>query len=148
MRQKLKYKREEEGALRAKVTKRLNALSAQKGDIAPLSSELEQLQLATDAYLDLERNYNQTEDELEEQEYALFKTLNKLSNFLQQNSTKVSLEAPKINDYSSDSTSSTASGGQEIPPTVAEYLSRVRDMHILQERLSELESEWLTIADQ
>lgn len=148
MRQKLNYKREEEGALRAKVMKRLNVVSTQKGDITPPSSEFEQLQLATDAYLDLERNYNEAEDELEEQEYALFKTLSKLSDFLRQNSTKVTVGTPEVNDYNSDSTSSTTSEAQEIPPTVVQYLSRVGDMHMLRERLSELDSQWLSIADQ
>lgn len=151
LRQGLKYKREEEGAVRATLMKKLNALSTQNGSSAPLLAEFEQLQSVTNAYLDLERNYNRAEDELGAQEYALLKTMNKLSDLLRQTPTPAVFEASEPatepGDYGSDDTLTTVSGVQPVPPSVAAYLSRVGDMHILEERLAELHSEWRDIAD-
>lgn len=147
LRQGLRYKREEEGALRATVVKRLNILFAQNVDGAPLLPEFEQLQSATDAYLAMERSYNQAEDELEQEEYALSKTMGRLSDFLRETSATAALDTREFSEYNADDASSTISGLDELPPCVAEYLSRVGDLRIMQERLSELESEWLSIAE-
>ncbi|RMJ29079.1 hypothetical protein PHISP_00022 [Aspergillus sp. HF37] len=148
LRQGLKYKREEEGALRAAVMKKLNILSAQTADTTPLLPELEQLRSATNAYLDMERDYNQAEDELEEQEYAVFKSMKRLSDFLRHNSAPDAMEAPEFSAFNNaDEASSTVSGIDEVSPSVAEYLSRVGDLRILQERLSELDGEWMSVTE-
>lgn len=148
LRQGLKYKREEEGTLRAAVMKKLNVLSTQKADTTPLLPELEQLRSATNAYQDMERDYNQAEDELEEKEYAVFKTMERLSNFLRHNSAPEAMEALEFSDFNNaDEASSTVSGIDEVPPSVAEYLSRVGDLRILQERLSGLDEEWMSVTE-
>ena len=146
LRQRLKRKRDEEGAFRASIIRKLNALST-RIETRPLGSEFEQLQSVTDAYLDLERNYTQVEDELIVEEVALFETMKKLSDMLQQTPVPAAMEDTVLSDSESDDTSSTISGSQQVPPSVSAYLSRVGDMRLLRERLAELELEWLTIVD-
>ncbi|RJE24961.1 hypothetical protein PHISCL_02725 [Aspergillus sclerotialis] len=146
LRQKMKHKRNEEGVSRALLMKKLNALSAQI-EMSSLSSEFEQLQSVTNEYLDVEMNYNQVEDELMVEEYALFQMMTKLSELLQQNVAPSVMEDTQLSDFESDDTSSTISSLQRVPPSVVAYLSRAGDMRLLQERLAELDTEWLSIVD-
>ena len=146
LRQKMKHKRNEEGISRALLMKKLNALSTQI-EMRSLGSEFEQLQSVTNEYLDVEVNYNQVEDELMVEEYALFQMMTKLSELLQQNLGPSDMEDTLLSDSESDDTSSTISSLQQVPPSVAAYLSRVGDMRLLQERLAELDTEWLAIVE-
>lgn len=154
LRQALKHKREEESNLRTALMKKLNALFAQQDPsmAEPLVRDYEALQLITEAYLDLENNYHDAEDQLEQEEYRLGKSMERFAGS--------SFDSPfrdpsdptqfTLDDYPHDDddvSSSVASVTQDLPQGVVEYLSRVGDVRLLQEHLLDLDSQWLTITD-
>ncbi|XHG03740.1 hypothetical protein AWENTII_007032 [Aspergillus wentii] len=146
----LRYKRDEEGQLRAALMKRLRMLFLQDGaqNIKPLLQEFEHLELAAETSLGLERNFQEAEDDLVQQEYALLKSMRRLSDILNRGSSHPVLkENLEMENGDLDDTSSIDSMEQNLPPSVVEYLSRVGDVRLLQEQLSGLDSSWLAISD-
>ncbi|GAQ06377.1 hypothetical protein ALT_3698 [Aspergillus lentulus] len=145
MRVALRYKREDEGKHRAALMKRLNSLLAQDHQLANL---IEGLESATESYLDLEQTYHRTEDELDQEEYVLIQSMQRFAKSLRESPpglSKVTLQAES--SASDDGALSFHDEPQEYPPAVFDYLSRVGDARILQERLAELDSQWYTIVD-
>lgn len=156
LRQALKSKREEELDLRTALMKKLNALFAQPqglSNIQALTRDYEALQLITEAYMDLENSYHEAEDQLEQQEYRLGKSMQRFSSLSKKGLPRVSqdpgrnaLENDSFTDEGDD-TASMTSTAHETPQGVAEYLSRVGDVRLLQEQLLDLDSQWLAIMD-
>ncbi|GFF44618.1 hypothetical protein IFM46972_07590 [Aspergillus udagawae] len=145
MRVALRYKREDEGNRRAALMKRLNSLLAQDHQLVDL---IEELQSATDSYLDLEQTYHRAEDELDRDEYALIQSLQRFAKSLRESPpglSKVTSQAES--SASDDGARSSRDEPLEYPPAVEDYLSRVGDARILQERLAELDSQWYTVVD-
>ncbi|THC96043.1 hypothetical protein EYZ11_004464 [Aspergillus tanneri] len=163
LRQALRFKREEEAILRATLMKKLNSLFAQNGPppVHSMIQDYELLQSATEAYLDLENTYHDAEDQLEQQEYQLVKSMEKfaaLSHKLpyvtaQEHllaSEKCDLEEEEEDDDDDDDDDenfSMPSTTQDLPQGVVDYLSRVGDVRILQEHLLDLDTQWLAIMD-
>ncbi|RHZ45342.1 uncharacterized protein CDV56_100326 [Aspergillus thermomutatus] len=142
MRVALRYKREDEGKHRAALMKRLNSLLAQDHQLADL---IEELQSATESYLDLEQTYHRAEDELDQDEYVLIQSMQRFAKSLRESPSKVTPQAES--SFSDIDARSFRGEPLEYPPVVVDYLSRVGDARILQERLSELDSQWYTLVD-
>lgn len=147
LRKELKYKKDEEGILRATLMKKLNARFAQNDDSAPPLSDFESLQLAVDKVQELEMNYNQTEDELELEEARLSRLMQKLSDMLQKAHTLNIPEDAEQSEYDSDSASSATSGIPPAPPSVSAYLARIGDMYELRETIEKCEMELQNLED-
>ncbi|GIJ98329.1 hypothetical protein Aspvir_000445 [Aspergillus viridinutans] len=145
MRVALRYKREDEGNHRAVLMKRLNSLLAQDHQLADL---IEELQSATESYLDLEQTYHRAEDELDQDEYVLIQSMQRFAKSLRESPPGLSKVIPQAESSASDFDAHSCRGEPlEYPPAVVDYLSRVGDARILQERLAELDSQWYTIVD-
>lgn len=145
MRVALRYKREDEGKHRAALMKRLNLLLAQDHQLTDL---IEGLESATESYLDLEQAYHWMEDELDQDEYALIQSMQRFAKSMRESPpglSKITIQAEC--NASDDSARSLHDEPLEYPPAVFDYLSRVGDARILQERLVELDSQWYTIVD-
>ncbi|KAL2001586.1 hypothetical protein VTN02DRAFT_1565 [Thermoascus thermophilus] len=146
----LRYKRDEEAAIRAELLKKINAFHAQRAveNMQSLSSEVEKIQSATDAYLSLENRYHRVEDQLEQDEYALSKMERKLSGLLcRLLPTNGQRNHSDSEDGDSEDATSTISDDVHFNPLHSEYLSRVGDVDILRERLSDLDCERFAIAE-
>jgi hypothetical protein len=146
----LKYKREEEGIARAELQKKLYALSA-KGvpeDLQAIIPLLERTQSCSDSYLVLENEYHHVEDQLGQDEYTLSKMEQKLSSTLKRLSTTIDYNDGDNLHSQRSSTSSTAISYVDYPPLLSEYLSRVGDVNILEERLLDLDRELFDIKEQ
>lgn len=146
----LKYKREEEGIARAELQKKLYALSA-KGvpeDLQAIIPLLERTQSCSDSYLVLENEYHHVEDQLGQDEYTLSKMEQKLSSALKRLSTTIDYNDGDNLHSQRSSTSSTAISYVDYPPLLSEYLSRVGDVNILEERLLDLDRELFDIKEQ
>ncbi|KAI9370681.1 hypothetical protein BJX61DRAFT_75363 [Aspergillus egyptiacus] len=135
----LRFKREDELELRAKFMKHLNTFFANLDHPAAESimKEYELLQAATEEYLRMENSYRQEEDQLEEQEYILSLSMDPLANAPGIAPVPYVPTPPELWDQYLGQEPSRA-----IPSCVMSYLSRIGDERMLQERLSELESEW------
>ncbi|KKK19422.1 hypothetical protein ARAM_007649 [Aspergillus rambellii] len=142
----LRYKREKELELRARLMKDLNSFFANHhlpaGD--PILREYELLQGASQEYSKMENNYHQQEDDLEMDEYMLTLSMESFAG-LSENG-----PWPDLQDHLAlPATQLEHDALDETPPCVINYLSRIGDERMLQERLSDLESEWfLTIEKQ
>lgn len=145
MRVGLRYKREDEGKHRAALMKRLNSLLAQDHQLADL---LEELQSATESYLDLEQTYHRVEDELNQEEYLLDQSMERFAKSLRESPPGLSMVSPQAASSASD-LDARSSRGEPLayPPVVVDYLSRVGDARILQERLADLDSQWYSVVD-
>jgi hypothetical protein len=148
LRTDLKNKREEEGIERAKLQKKLNALLVKDKpeDLQSILLLLERTEALSDSYLDLEDKYHLVEGQLGQDEYTLSNLEQKLSSTLKCFSTTID-----SNGYLPSqrySTSSTATSYVDDPPLLSEYLSRVGDVNILEERLSDLDWERFEIEEQ
>jgi len=146
----LKYKREEEGIARAELRKKLNALSVRGApeDLQAIIPLLERTQSCSDSYLVLENDYHHVEDQLGQDEYTLSKLEQKLSSTLKRLSTTIDPNYGGRLHSQRSSTSSTATSYVNYPPLLSEYLSRVGDVSILEERLSDLDQERFEIEEQ
>ncbi|KAH8427296.1 uncharacterized protein LDX57_005010 [Aspergillus melleus] len=152
LRQALKYKREEESILRTALMKKLNALFAQQDLSKSLVQDYEVLQLTTEAYVQLEYSYHDAEDELEQQEYRLGKSMKRFASLSYKSPMRTSLDSIKhtLEDASpddSDGASSMATTAQNHPQSMVDYLSRMGDVRLLHEHLMDLDSQWLAIMD-
>ena len=146
----LKYKREEEGIARAELLEKLNALSVKDVPEDPQSilPLLERAQASSDSYLVLENDYHLFEDQLGRDEYTLSKRAQKLSSTLKHLRTTIDSNDGGHLPSQRYSTSSTATSYVDYPPLLSEYLSRVGDVSILEERLSDLDRERFEIEEQ
>jgi hypothetical protein len=152
MRVALRYKREDEGKHRAALTKRLNSLLAQLNSLLAQDHQLtdlvEELQSATESYLDLEQTYHRVEDELDQDEYVLIQSMQRFAKSLGESAPGPSKVSPQAESSASDLDARSCRGEPlAYPPVVVDYLSRVGDARILQERLADLDSQWYNIVD-
>ncbi|EAW14326.1 uncharacterized protein ACLA_073610 [Aspergillus clavatus NRRL 1] len=150
MRVALRYKREEETNYRLALMKRLNSLIAQDPplNIGSITNDVERLQSATEAYLGLERRYHEKESELGQDEYLLIQSIERFSKRLRHPSSSMQGESEGAQHSTpGDDNHSIQSVPSRFPPAVADYLSRVGDARILQERLLDLDSQWYDIVD-
>ncbi|RHZ72802.1 hypothetical protein CDV55_108538 [Aspergillus turcosus] len=152
MRVGLRYKREDEGKHRAALMKRLNSLVAQISSLLTQDHQLadlvEKLQSATESYLDLEQTYHRVEDELNQEEYLLDQSMERFAKSLRESPPGLSMVSPQTARSASD-LDARSSRGEPLayPPVVVDYLSRVGDARILQERLADLDSQWYNVVD-
>ncbi|OJJ47280.1 hypothetical protein ASPZODRAFT_142024 [Penicilliopsis zonata CBS 506.65] len=146
----LRYKRYEEAGARGALTKKISALSAQRHstDIQSLHSDFEKLEAVTNAYLELERNYHQAEEELETEEWALMKLNQKVSHLASRVLPAVDqADGLEREDLDSEDSASTISAPLEEPPSLHDYLSRMGDAQIQKERIADLDSEYYEITE-
>ncbi|KAL4878019.1 hypothetical protein BJY04DRAFT_196913 [Aspergillus karnatakaensis] len=141
----LKYKREEEVELRVKFMKHLNTFFADLNHphAESIRREYELLQLTTEEYLTMENNYRREEDHLEEREYLLDVSMEGFAGTSERGTT------PNVPPFTGpwSQISDEEFIAPELPRCVNSYLCRIGDERMLQERLSELESEWFMITE-
>ncbi|KAL5361110.1 hypothetical protein BJX96DRAFT_185114 [Aspergillus floccosus] len=156
LRTALRHKRDEEAELRAELMKTLLPLFTANGpgsfnptENVALVEEYDLLQKATEEYLDLEYTYHQAEDQLGEQEYMLARSMERFIRFTQGEKDAVLQESlasgPVAREIIHDDASSYDSAPRNIPAGLRAYLSRVGDVQILQERLSDLDAHYASI---
>ncbi|KAF9887906.1 hypothetical protein FE257_009428 [Aspergillus nanangensis] len=159
----LRHKRDHEAELRATLMKKLLPLDNREDDegtsvmqnlrVEPSSllNDYRLLQSATVSYLDMENTYHQAEDSLSQQEYMLDRSMERFARLSMKSNIPILpdeqhlLPPPSLDQDNEDDTSSFDSTPKQLPPGLQEYLSRIGDVQILQERLSELDSEYLSI---
>ncbi|PLN81819.1 hypothetical protein BDW42DRAFT_185129 [Aspergillus taichungensis] len=157
LRTALRYKREEESDIRISLVKQLNSVFA-RNDLSVterIVEEHDRLQSAMDEYLNLENQYHEAEDQLEQDEYHLTTSMEKFlhllhNGFLSQcpDRTLSGLPPRTLDEYSQDDDQySDISSAPDLPPSVVAYLSRIGDLRILQENLADLDMQWVEIAE-
>lgn len=135
----LSYKREDEMKLRVELMKRLNAFFANLDhpEAEPIMQEYELLQTTAEEYVKLENSYREEEDNLEEQEYILKMSMEDFAGSFNNG------DAPNFqNDTRFSSPGTEEESTDETPSHVITYLTGIAQERMLQEQLSELESEW------
>ncbi|KAL5333243.1 hypothetical protein BJX70DRAFT_392345 [Aspergillus crustosus] len=140
----MKYKRDEEVELRIQFMKHLNTFFADfdHPEAEGLRQDFERLQIATEGYLTMENQYRQEENILEEREYLLDLSMEGFTGPSEREA------APSLQPYTDSwSQISDEDSVRELPRCVSNYLSRIGDERMLQERLSELDSEWFMIIE-
>ncbi|KAL4897976.1 hypothetical protein BDV59DRAFT_168998 [Aspergillus ambiguus] len=156
LRMALRDKRDEEAQLRAVFMKRLGPLFTSNGQANfkstghdSLSEQYNLLQRATAEYLELENTYHQAEDALREQEYMLTRSMERFLHFSQGEKSPTSQDngshREMVHSYIDDDASSLDSTPQDIPAGLREYLFRVGDVRIFQERLADLDAQYTSI---
>lgn len=151
MRHALRHKRDLEDDRRVALRNRLNLVSPEtvQEEVGALNAAIEDLEVATASYRALETEYHELEDDLGQQEYILDKRMRKLRKELRKQAPVITQQIYNIDSDSGSSADYTSTGpGNQLSPQAAEYLSCVGDVRMLRERLSELESEYLSIIDQ
>jgi hypothetical protein len=147
----LRYKRDDEGDMRAELLKSLNIFSIQGAldDRQSIFNIIERIQALMDLYLTLETEYHQFEDQLDHDEFELSKTEQKLSSLLNSFVTSEGHTSERVLGLQEfKALSSTVSDETYYPLLISEYLSRVGDTQILKERLAELDLERSRIAEE
>ncbi|KAJ5616625.1 hypothetical protein N7537_001739 [Penicillium hordei] len=150
MRYMLRQKRDEEDDVRVALRSRLNLITAEKvhEDLAAINHTINDLQVATSSYFILENEYHRQEDELAQLEYDYDGRLERLQTIFKYQSGLLAQLEPITSDTESSSADYSSDYGEETLPQVADYFSMVGEAHILMERLSELETEYLVLVDQ
>ncbi|KAL3463919.1 hypothetical protein BJX64DRAFT_286880 [Aspergillus heterothallicus] len=134
----LGHKRDEVSELRSEFMEQLNSFFARLGHADErLLQGFVQLQKATEEHMRMESSYHQEEDQLEEEEYML--TLS-MESFAALSGSGSSPAVP--NRPGSWTQTRGPSTHQQLPRCIVSYLRRIADERMLQESLSELESEW------
>lgn len=150
LRMELGFKREDEVAMRAAFMKKLNAFFVQGGQDAQstLAQDYERLQSLTEEYLELERSYHAAEDELGGQEYELLLAMEQASGLLERASAGVEDDADYgMEDFHEENSMHSTEIQPPMAPSMIEYLQRLSDIEILQERLCDLDTEFFEISD-
>ncbi|KAJ5960870.1 uncharacterized protein N7479_008020 [Penicillium vulpinum] len=150
MRHILRQKRDEEDDVRVALRSKLNLITAEHvhEDIAAINITINDLQAATASYFIFENEYHRQEEELVELEYDYNRHLESLQTIFKQQSDLFS-RSQSINSYYESSSGDYSSDYEDqISPQVADYLSMVGETRILADRLSELETNYLTLVDQ
>ncbi|KKA22676.1 hypothetical protein T310_3295 [Rasamsonia emersonii CBS 393.64] len=122
----LRHKRDEEGHLRAELLKSLNLAITlgQPGNADSMLSTAERFQTSSDAYLVLENEYHQFEDQLEQDKYVLEKMEQRLSSLLDKFGSLTGsrigdqggLQSFGVDDNDNDSSSTSSSEHDKYPP--------------------------------
>ncbi|KAL2856411.1 hypothetical protein BJY01DRAFT_178756 [Aspergillus pseudoustus] len=133
----LRHNRDEVSKLRSKFMARLDSVFARldHADLELLQG-YEQLQKATQDHMRMESSYHQEEDQLEAEEYML--TLN-MESFA---ALSGSGSSPNVPNRPRKARPVGHTARRELPRCIVSYLRRIADERMLQESLSELESEW------
>ena len=145
---KMKQKREEELQQRVVLMQAINTFCAHietQRDSKAIEASHEQLQSTTDEYMELERRYNEEENELQQREIDLDMTMDRLSELL---------EGPGIADQEAEGDQSVGfmdedtDSDDEMPffktmhPLLIEYLELTGDVEIYEERVRDIYQEY------
>ncbi|KAL2809401.1 hypothetical protein BJX63DRAFT_423831 [Aspergillus granulosus] len=134
----LRYKRDEVSELRSSFMEQLNSLFAHLDHAdEELLRSYEQLQEATEEHMRMESSYHQEEDQLEEEEYMLTLSMESFAALSGSGSSPTIPNRPRQLNQPAGPTVR-----PELPRCIVSYLRRIADERMLQESLSELESEW------
>lgn len=150
LRVELGFKREDEVEMRAAFMKKINLFFVQGGQDAQstLVQDYERLQSLTEEYLELERSYHTAEDELGGQEYELVLAMEETSGLLERASAGIEDDADHDMEYFQEENSMHSTEIQPpMAPSMVEYLQRLSDIEILQERLCDLDTEFFEISE-
>ncbi|KAJ0426928.1 hypothetical protein BJY00DRAFT_3272 [Aspergillus carlsbadensis] len=134
----LRHKRDEVSELRSEWMEQLNAFFARLDHVdVELLQGFEQLQEATEEHMRMESSYHQEEDQLEAEEYMLTLSMESFAALSGRGSSPITLNRPgSLTQRAGPNTR------PELPRCIISYLKRIADERMLQESLSELESEW------
>ncbi|KAF7595368.1 hypothetical protein BBP40_006361 [Aspergillus hancockii] len=130
----LKYEREEEAEKRAQLIRNLTSLVDQDS-VQPLIRDIDALRSATGKYSDLETEYHEAEDQLDRDELVLINAMEHFARLSHNHSLPTPEETSLMEQDNLSYVGSTTSLAAEDPPDVMDYLSRVADLRIVQERL-------------
>ncbi|KAL2808635.1 hypothetical protein BJX63DRAFT_439251 [Aspergillus granulosus] len=131
----LRHKRDEVSGLRSGFMEQLDSFFAHLDHAdEELLRGYEQLQDATEEHMRMEISYHQEEDQLEEEEYMLALSMESFAGLSGSGSS-----SNRPGRWTQHASPTKRSG---IPRCIASYLKRIADERMLQESLSELESEW------
>jgi hypothetical protein len=134
----LRHKRDKVSELQSKWMEQLNVFCARRNhDDEELIRCFEQLREATVEHMNMESAYHQEEDQLKEEEYLLTLTMESFA----------ALSSHRTSDIKPDRPGPLTQRARphkrpELPRCIISYLKRIADERMLQESLSELESEW------
>ncbi|KAB8077236.1 hypothetical protein BDV29DRAFT_168629 [Aspergillus leporis] len=131
----MKYMREEEAELRAEFIKKLTSLVGQDS-VKSLLQDSDALRSATGKYTDLETEYHEAEDRLDRDEYTLINAMEDFARLSHNHPLPTPEETSLMEQDTLSYVESTTSLAPEDPPDVKDYLSRVADLRIVQERLN------------
>ena len=151
LRHALRHKRDEEDDRRVALRNRLNLLSPETvhGESLDINGAIENLQAVTASYLLLEAEYHKFEDDLGQREYILDRHMRRLKRTLREQAPAGTQQNYHVESGSDSSTDDIPTdNGNQLSPQAADYLSCVGEVRMLRERLSDLETEYLTIIDQ
>ncbi|CEL04824.1 hypothetical protein ASPCAL05949 [Aspergillus calidoustus] len=134
----LRHKRDEVSELRSEWMEQLNTFFARLDHVdEELLRGFEQLQGATEEHMHMESSYHQEEDQLEEEEYMLTLSMESFAALSGSGSSPITPRHPRpLTQRAGPNTR------RELPRCIISYLKRIADERMLQESLSELESEW------
>ncbi|KAL2863409.1 uncharacterized protein BJX67DRAFT_374599 [Aspergillus lucknowensis] len=135
----LRHKRDEVSELTAVWMEQLQSFFATLDTVdAELLRGYKQLQAATEEHMKMESSYHQEEDQLEEQEYMLTLSMESFAALSGDGPVPNIPNHPRLWDQRAET-----SKGPELPRCIINYLRRIADERMLQESLSDLESEWV-----
>ncbi|KNG91612.1 hypothetical protein ANOM_000260 [Aspergillus nomiae NRRL 13137] len=144
----LRFKREEEADIRAQFIRHVTVAQGTPTSIQSLLQNNEALLDATGIYSDMEAEYNNAESELERDEYTLTTAMEDFARLSHGHHSLPTPNEPPLSDHDGFSdVRSTTSSTSEDPSDVVDYISCVTDVRMIQERLSELDREWLFIQE-
>ncbi|KAE8354910.1 hypothetical protein BDV28DRAFT_146615 [Aspergillus coremiiformis] len=147
LRTALRFQREEEAEIRGRFISHLTAAQGTLTSLQPLLQDNEALLVATGEYSDMETDYNKAESQLERDEYALIKAMEEFARLSSNHSLPAPEETSPIEQHHLSGVGSTASSVPEDPPDVVEYVSRLADVRMVQERLCDLDRDLLLIQE-
>ncbi|KAL3486137.1 hypothetical protein BJX62DRAFT_215936 [Aspergillus germanicus] len=134
----LRHKRDEVSELRSEWMEQLNAFFARLDHVdEELLRGFEHLQGVTEEHMHMESSYHQEEDQLEAEEYMLTLSMESFAALSGSGSSPITPNRPRPLTQRAG-----PSKRRELPRCIISYLKRIADERMLQESLSELESEW------
>jgi FtsZ-binding cell division protein ZapB len=134
----LRHKRDEVSELRSEWMEQLNAFFARLDHVdEELLRGFKHLWRATEEQVHMESSYHQEEDQLEEEEYMLTLSMESFAALSGSGSSPINPNRPRPSTQRAG-----PNKGRELPRCIISYLKRIADERMLQESLSELESEW------
>ncbi|KAE8375343.1 hypothetical protein BDV26DRAFT_17452 [Aspergillus bertholletiae] len=145
LRTALRFKREEEADIRAQFITHITVAQNTLTSVPSLLQTNEALIAATGVYSDMEVEYNRAESELERDEYALIEAMENFANLSHDRYHSAPDGSSLIDHDNLDSVGSSTSSAPDDTPDVAAYLSCVADVRLVQERLAEIDKDWLFI---